>query len=228
MPLSSDISIRQVSSLSEEEMEQAVEALDASFHRNFFGPELGDNRDTIRLALQAHILAGFYSGEVYIAEQNTNDSKLVVGASVWFGPGAKCFSAESDPGLWDASRWTEVQQTIPVKCSDWWKVFYVAYDAFCDGILGAGQKRANYHLQLLAVHPEHQRKGIARALLEPVEAKARESKKLCLVETRTPLNAEKVYPSYGYAIEGTPIVLPEFVEGTSTPFFLLVKGREWI
>lgn len=51
--------------------------------------------------------------------------------------------------------------------------FHRDYNSNAEKFFGPGVKLASYHLQLLGVHPEHQRHGIATQLMAVVHEKVR-------------------------------------------------------
>jgi ribosomal protein S18 acetylase RimI-like enzyme len=53
--------------------------------------------------------------------------------------------------------------------------FLPQYSLFVSERLGEGVKQNNWHLQTLATHPDYQRHGVARALIEAVAEKVIES-----------------------------------------------------
>jgi len=50
---------------------------------------------------------------------------------------------------------------------------FPAFDALSAASIGAQAKLDAYHLQVLAVSPDHQRKGVGKALIEHVKEKVR-------------------------------------------------------
>jgi hypothetical protein len=66
----------------------------------------------------------------------------------------------------------------------------------------------------LLVHPEHWRRGIARALMLALEPVAREERRTLLtLDTWTGKSAEQLYRSIGYTVVG---VIPRFARGSTT------------
>ena len=67
----------------------------------------------------------------------------------------------------------------------------------------------------LLVHPEFRKQGIARALMEALEQRARDlGKTLITLDTRTGDTAEPLYLSLGYQVAGT---IPNFARAPETP-----------
>lgn len=82
-------------------------------------------------------------------------------------------------------------ERLPAEYKEWWDTvrhmlqlmllqsshkktqFLVDYDALVEKSLGPGVKVASYHLQLLGTAPDHQRKGVAKALTQYGDAKVR-------------------------------------------------------
>ena len=66
----------------------------------------------------------------------------------------------------------------------------------------------------LLVHPDHWRRGIARALMLALEPVAREERRTLLtLDTWTGRSAEQLYRSIGYTVVG---VIPRFARGSTT------------
>jgi GNAT superfamily N-acetyltransferase len=67
----------------------------------------------------------------------------------------------------------------------------------------------------LLVHPDHRRKGIARALMTAIEQIAiRENRTLLTLDTVTGNSAEQLYQSLGYSLSG---VIPNFARAPHAP-----------
>jgi ribosomal protein S18 acetylase RimI-like enzyme len=47
------------------------------------------------------------------------------------------------------------------------------YQGICEKLFGPGLKRASYHLQVLGILPEYQKRGIGKALIDHVATKVR-------------------------------------------------------
>ena len=43
------------------------------------------------------------------------------------------------------------------------------YNGYCETVFEPGVKQAGYHLQLLGIAPEHQRKGVGTQLIKAIE-----------------------------------------------------------
>jgi GNAT superfamily N-acetyltransferase len=67
------------------------------------------------------------------------------------------------------------------------------YGALTTSALGEGTKKASWHCQLLATSPEHQRKGLARALVEEVEKSAGPKCETLTVETETDIDVRDAF-----------------------------------
>ncbi|KIJ46377.1 hypothetical protein M422DRAFT_165121, partial [Sphaerobolus stellatus SS14] len=115
------------------------------------------------------VIASLLGGEVYLVEDLRGN---VLGASVWFPPGREMYDSEDQPR--QALSILIGCFTIPDPALwEWWGTkFLPQYEEFTTSVLG-GVKRDSWHLQTIGVAPEHQRKGIAKALINAVKEKVR-------------------------------------------------------
>jgi GNAT superfamily N-acetyltransferase len=75
-------------------------------------------------------------------------------------------------------------------------------------------QRHRAEVNKMLVHPERQRRGIARALMVALEDAARaEARSLLTLDTWTGSHAEALYRSLGYVTLG---VIPRFATGSTT------------
>ncbi|KAJ7092350.1 hypothetical protein B0H15DRAFT_947911 [Mycena belliarum] len=169
------------------------------------------------------VVAGLLGGEVYIAE--TNDAeKRIVGCAVWFPPGHSMYDTEAQ----------QVHVLMPLMASfseelqHWWHaVFLPKYDAFLGSVLGEGTKHNSWHLQTLAVDPQFQRKGAATLLIKEVVNKAQLSgAKLCL-EVGTEVNIE-IYKRLGFELmpKGADPRCESYegLDGISFPMWIMTRA----
>lgn len=86
--------------------------------------------------------------------------------------------------------------------------------------LGFHKSPNGYHraeIKKLLVHPDFQRRGIARKLMVQLEAKAREHKKrLLLLDTTAGYHAQKLYSSMGWEMIG---ICPDYASTTTKTGF---------
>jgi len=106
------------------------------------------------------------------------------------------------------------------------------YESFTTASLSAALgdigKLDNWHLQVLGVVPQHQRKGLGTALIRPIALKAREKGLSLIVETETE-DAVVFYVTVGFLGYGKTVI-----EGYSdgerpprvSPMWCLALGAE--
>ncbi|KAF8215388.1 hypothetical protein K438DRAFT_1955368 [Mycena galopus ATCC 62051] len=115
----------------------------------------------------ATMIAALLGGEVYVAE--TVHTGKIIGCAVWFGPGRTSFDSPDQQKLL-----TPLSASLGKEQQDWWRnTFIPKYEVFVASTVGAATKLAALHLQLLAVDPAYQGRGIARLLVNVVAEKAR-------------------------------------------------------
>jgi len=92
-------------------------------------------------------------------------------------------------------------------------------DRLVNSTIGSECKLNSWYLHVLAVHPDHQRKGIGRKLVQIGEALARQDGTSVVLETTTRVNAS-IYQKLGFDIRGESKITSPFGE---CPLLLLTK-----
>ncbi|EIW57678.1 uncharacterized protein TRAVEDRAFT_65412 [Trametes versicolor FP-101664 SS1] len=213
--------VREVTNPSEADLAQYTKVLAEAFGYQFFGTALGGDRSLQEPTLLAQINAALVNGEgeVHVAEL---PEVGVVGVAVWFGPGQKFLTSEAQ----HKAGWDQVMERLPAEYREWWDTFLVDYDALVEKSLGPGVKVGSYHLQLLGTAPDHQRKGVAKALTQYGDAKARAAGVSSVLETVGPTNVS-IYKALGYEVAGSgPIKVPPPAAGGSFEMSVIIKHTE--
>jgi len=83
----------------------------------------------------------------------------------------------------------------------WWDDFSPEYNDFLAMSLGKGAIRRSWTLQCLGVAPEHQHKGVAKALISRVREKADAAGCAMCLEAEQPHNVG-IYERLGFQIKG--------------------------
>ncbi|KAI0359757.1 hypothetical protein OH77DRAFT_1517373 [Trametes cingulata] len=212
--------VREVSNPTEDEMNTWAKLLAEAFNYQFFGSGLAGDKSLQEPILKAHMTAAIVKGEgeIHVAEL---PGVGVAGVAVWFGPGHKFLASEEQ----HKAGWDQVLERLPQQYQEWWDTLLKDYDALAERSLGPGVKLGSYHLQLIGTAPEHQKKGVATALMRYAEAKAHAAKVPSCLETVGPTNV-KIYKSLGYEVAGSgPLKAAPPHEG-SFEMFVFVKHTE--
>ncbi|KAJ7703880.1 hypothetical protein B0H17DRAFT_1003148 [Mycena rosella] len=140
------------------------------------------------------VVAGLLGGEVYVAETNDAERKII-GCAVWFGPGHSMYDTEEQ----QKHALGPLMASFDDKLQHWWHaVFLPKYDNFVTSVLGVDMKHNSWHLQTLGVDPGYQRKGAATLLVNTIVEKASLSgAKLC-VELENDVNVKHYSPNSPY------------------------------
>ncbi|TDL29996.1 hypothetical protein BD410DRAFT_893185 [Rickenella mellea] len=157
---------------------------------------------------RAQIRAGLLAGEVWVAGFTPDD---ILGAAVWFGPGQELLGGPNRKDQMELG-W----KTFQAKLSEdgkrvWWRMFLGEYCTLATNSLSRKHQRPDswkfdsWHLQLLGVIPEHQRKGLGRALIEEIKKKADEQHLGMSVETETEKSL-RFYKGVGFVEQGNTII----------------------
>ncbi|KAI0636031.1 hypothetical protein C8Q77DRAFT_1216522 [Trametes polyzona] len=214
------VTVREVPAPSDEELNQYAKLLAESFGYQFFAGGLGGDKSLQEPMMLAHLAAAVVNGagEIHIAEL---PEAGVAGVAVWFGPGHKFLESEAQRN----AGWNQLMDRLEPKYREWWSTFLAQYDALVERSLGPGVKIGAYHLQLIGVAPDHQKKGIATALTTYAESKAHAVKVPSVLETAGPTNVA-VYKALQYEVAGSgPIQAPPPSEGTFE-MFVFIKHTE--
>ncbi|KAJ7153218.1 hypothetical protein C8R46DRAFT_1119777 [Mycena filopes] len=139
------------------------------------------------------VVAGLLGGEVYVAETDDAENKII-GCAVWFGPGHTMY----DTAAQQTYSLGPLMASFSAELQHWWhNEFLPKYDAFVTSALGQGTKHNSWHLQTLGVDPQYQRQGVAAVLINTIVEKASSAGAMLCVETETEVNVE-VYNRLGF------------------------------
>ncbi|KAJ6574644.1 hypothetical protein B0H19DRAFT_1342183 [Mycena capillaripes] len=135
----------------------------------------------------ASIRAGVQGGEIFVATEAA-DSSMIRGMALWWGPGIEPFSTFpvktnvencmlSYPNYRQRHKSGTAQSRVDLSLGISHPLtFRIQYRPdfanLTETLLGPQGKLDSWYLNLLAVDPEHQRLGVARALIDAVRRKA--------------------------------------------------------
>ncbi|KAI0671831.1 hypothetical protein C8Q78DRAFT_1128996 [Trametes maxima] len=201
------IRVEEATHPSEAELNAYAKLLAEAFHYSYFGGGLGNDKELQEPFLRIHIA--------------TLDDVGPVGVALWFGPGQKFLGSEAQRN----AGWNQFMAKLAPQYRDWWTRFLKQYDILVEQSLGPGVKLGGYHLQLIGVSPDHQRKGVATALTKYAETKAHTVRVPSVLETVGATNVE-IYQSLGYEVGGSgPIDVPP-PSTDSFEMFVFIKHTE--
>ncbi|KZV85727.1 hypothetical protein EXIGLDRAFT_753145 [Exidia glandulosa HHB12029] len=184
--------VSQLKAPTSEELEGMVDVLLLAFGGRYFFADKENSRALMKTQFNDALVAE--TGEIYVARNNATGE--IVGAAVWFGPGSKFLATAAQR----AAGWDELYGSLSKDAQEWWDYFIATFDGYIDKAFGSGVKLAGYHLQVIGVHPEHRRKGIARQFFEVVEVKAKEEGVCTCIET-IGTGALPAYRGLGYEVK---------------------------
>ncbi|KAJ7614659.1 hypothetical protein DFH06DRAFT_920702, partial [Mycena polygramma] len=114
---------------------------------------------------RAVVRAGLIGGEVWVAGFGPTD---ICAAAVWFGPGNDFLATEDQR----AAGWSEAEAKFTPELRKWWTDYFIPRaSAWSRSLLGEGTMLNSWQLELLGTSPEHQKKGLAAALIRAIELK---------------------------------------------------------
>ncbi|KAL0945216.1 hypothetical protein HGRIS_000728 [Hohenbuehelia grisea] len=142
------------------------------------------------------LTAGLLEGTVYVAEDSTG---TIAAVAVWFGPGTEYCHTELQQ---EKALKPLLSQLIP-ELQVWWSdQFLGEYNQMISDALGSEDALLNsWHLQLIGVNPEHQRRGLAGKIIKLVREKAHAEGYAVTLEPTTEIKRQ-VYERMGFATKG--------------------------
>jgi ribosomal protein S18 acetylase RimI-like enzyme len=141
----------------------------------------GGRREVARLAAYRHVF-GAYEGDE------------LCGVAMWVPPGVKVRSSGTAPPPGAVPRILATAVRIAPRL--------VRYLRARRRGLAAGHATGGWHLAFLATHPDHQRRGVARLLLEHVLDRADADGVPTWLETSDPVNPP-IYRRFGFEVVAT-------------------------
>jgi len=177
---------------SEADIERATNVLAACFHEDEF-VHIVTAHDPVLYApfFKSQVVAAAIDGVIYVAKHMDGSW---IGVCVWFGPGQGMFRSERQ----EKEAWEPFEQMFSPKLKRWWDDLLTPVDdAFVLKSFGPGTKLRGWHLQVIGVLPEYQRRGIATRIINNVRAIATETHLPMTLEVETELNVQ-IYGSLGF------------------------------
>jgi len=215
-----EFTVRHAANPTAQEIEETTWAFHNSFGKAFFLTAMDGKPELSEDLCKEQVNAAIQDGELWIAElpEPNAEGKRIVGAATWYPPGKLMLRGA---GHRDAP-WEQSMSKLTEKNQQWWEVFYERFDAMNEKCLGENAKLNGWHLQLLGVHPDYQKKGISTAFDKAISEKALaaqpEGAILCL-ETVTGV---PIYNKMGYEVKGDTMIPAPSGEG-EIKFFTLMK-----
>nr|GAT43650.1 predicted protein [Mycena chlorophos] len=173
--------------------------------------------DTTRLTLffSASLRCAALGGEIHVVTEEGDMNGQFRGVAVWWQPGVEPFSSAEQQAILDEF----VSQLTP-EAREWHRTTYrMEFAELTEKALGPGGKLNSWWLSILAVEPEYQRRGTARALVEAVQNKANGS--LLSVAATNELNVA-IYKQLGFEVRGQ-MVMQSHLDGDFPVFVLAVR-----
>ncbi|KAG6807844.1 hypothetical protein H0H92_006223 [Tricholoma furcatifolium] len=186
------------------EVQRAVDVLQAAFGEDdpFTDVLVGGDRSLVPFNLESAIRDALIGGEVHVAALGP-EVDSIIGVAVWYGPGQSAGATE---------RQRAVQQEVFFsKCNEelrkWWLGnFLSSTGRLADETLGPKFHEAQWSLLLFGVFPEHQRKGVAKAMMNVAEERAKLDGVSIVLETTTDLDLV-IYKKMGFEVKGQTTIM---------------------
>ncbi|KZT21941.1 hypothetical protein NEOLEDRAFT_1072725 [Neolentinus lepideus HHB14362 ss-1] len=158
----------------EEELDAAAKLFEKVMAEDDMTLALIGSDKTKAFAMHRAALGGAaLAGEIYVC---THKDLGMVSAAIWFGPGREFYDSDEQR----EAGFNDLFRTFPQELQQWWLGYFLPkFSEATTKALGEEVKKDAWHLQLIAVLPEHQGKGIGTALVKPVFERVRLFYGLC-------------------------------------------------
>ncbi|KAG8709008.1 hypothetical protein FRC08_018589 [Ceratobasidium sp. 394] len=149
-------------------LERLVEIANLAFEHDplniaGLGTSYKEDPDIYSVYNKAQFEAAFTgAGRVYGVFLDRREPQKLAGFAIWYEPGKGFLEDEAQ-----LSYWREFTKRLKPELRSWWKdVMQPRYAKLADQGLGEGVKKDLFHLQVLGVHPDFQRRGLGSALVK--------------------------------------------------------------
>ncbi|KAI0917923.1 hypothetical protein AcV5_002732 [Taiwanofungus camphoratus] len=176
---------------------------------------VGGDTNLIAPFLRASLGAAAIAGEIWVASHEDMD---IAGVVSWWGPGRTFLDSpdQAEAGL------NQMFALIPRDLSKWWSEYMLPkFETQSNTALGADTRKNAYNVFSFGVHPDHQNKGIGKALLNVILERASVEQKLVTLETGGDKNIA-MYKKWGFLPRGEI----EIYVGATGEFDNVVMARE--
>ncbi|KAE9393404.1 hypothetical protein BT96DRAFT_1023062 [Gymnopus androsaceus JB14] len=142
---------------------------------------------------KAMIRAGFHSGAVYVSSDGA-ESNEIMSIGVWFGPGEVLYATEEQRSL----GFNDFFHKIVPKYQEWLSNdFGPKVRKFKANVLGPTTEKDAWYCNIMATHPDYQRRGLGSAIIRAVCNRASQEGAPVALGTQSEKNA-KFYRSIGF------------------------------
>ncbi|KAF8610379.1 hypothetical protein BDV93DRAFT_517508 [Ceratobasidium sp. AG-I] len=141
------------------------------------------------------------AGRVFGVFVGGTEPRNLVGCATWFEPGKEFLGDGAQLSLWSG-----FVGNLSPEIQNWWSTELLPrYNKFTVEGLGEGVKKGLLHLQVLAVHPEFQRRGLGAALVNEMVKRTDAKGERSCVETAKATNL-LFYGALGYKVKSEVLI----------------------
>ncbi|KAL0946372.1 hypothetical protein HGRIS_012603 [Hohenbuehelia grisea] len=144
---------------------------------------------------RAQLIAASIDGKIFVAEDASSN---ILGVALWFPPGTTMFSGEQQHR---AAFLPFIQKCSP-EIQQWWNdMFLVDHPKSSQQLIGKNLLKQAWQLELLAIDPQYQGKGIGSALVRDGQRRIFAEKKLIYLDTQKKEHVP-FYQRLGFVLHG--------------------------
>ncbi|RDB15772.1 hypothetical protein Hypma_003725 [Hypsizygus marmoreus] len=193
------ITIRWLKDPTVQEINRVIFILDAAFEDDdLFTTMLhGGDKALVHLRFETFVHAAAIGGQIEVATLGPQVEDIV-GVAVWYGPGQSSSATEQQREV-GVRRFLAA---LPEDLKKWWLEHLVpVLEQLNKECLDPGFSLSQWYLPFFAVHLQHHRKGIAKALMASAEDKAKADGGSIVLETSTDVDVV-IYTRLGFEVKG--------------------------
>ncbi|KAH7101795.1 hypothetical protein BKA62DRAFT_702319 [Auriculariales sp. MPI-PUGE-AT-0066] len=160
-------------------------------------PASGGDISVSEYIYRSFVATTLLEGEVFVASHADSHPDAIDAIALWFPPGVDFLSSERQQAVWE----DVFGKRLNADGRCFWETQYehAVHQATTRSKLSANELTQMWHLQILAVRPSMQGRGLGKALVKDMQAKAVGQK--MRLETFTEKNV-KLYENWGFEVVG--------------------------
>ncbi|KAH9843599.1 uncharacterized protein C8Q71DRAFT_729183 [Rhodofomes roseus] len=216
----SSVTVRRVYDVTDAQLEELASLFILNMNDDLAAISIcGGDRSLMGTMARAMIRAATLDGEIYTAAEQ---SDRILGYAVWMPPGQDLLSTPEQRKL----GWDDFFEHVSQRGKDWFtKTYATEVSAFMAGIFGPTGKVDSWYLNIIMVHPDYHRRGIATKLVDVVRSKAAANGDTMALSTSSTRNVP-IYKALHFDLVGEKMIPSPWGDWPLYVFIQKIAGTE--